>query len=330
MINNNTINLKINDIIKKVHERDLDGIFKNYDYLKNNLEKEVAIKIFSNILRIFLLKDGAEISFLEEVANRFRNDYDFEHPSKKVSLILIDLLTNKIEKNEALTQLLSISKNEEYTQQERIHSFIQFGNIMLSSKNKENNLNYFEELDKLIGDENYIVDTLNYDNVSLRFNYDSFEITLKLLEMKLMAALEKGDSEKINDIFEEIVVSVEKLKESEVPDDYYLTTYTVSKMKTYTGEMDLESYYNKLYREIEDYKGFVLEGYYDYLSINYPYRLGVEFEDKFKDYWENHYQKESKKSKEAFLYTALDFLSGYGVVDFVNLETIIEEIEEVL
>jgi KaiC/GvpD/RAD55 family RecA-like ATPase len=329
MISNNSVDYKINDTIRKIHESDLDGIFDNFNYMLKELEKDVAVRIFSNVLRIFLLKDGGELMFIKKVMERFENDYDIEHPSRDVALILIKLLTSEIEKSEALNSLLNIAQNKEFPKKDRAHAFIQFGDIFLSSRNSEQNLSYFEELDKLIDDEEYIVNDLNYDNITLRFNYDEFEITLKTLEMKLMAALSKKDKELINKVFEEIIETIKKLKEEKgVTDDYYMTSYSVAKMKTYTGEFDLELYFNRLYDNVENYKGFIVEGYYEYLKMNYPHRIDDEFKEMFKSYWKNYYEKEEIHSKKAFLYTALDYLTGYAVVDFVNIEELIEEIEK--
>lgn len=322
---NETINLLIHDI----HQKDYEAFFKKVDELleTETTTEENIVRVVANVLRIFLLKEESSFNFIKKVTEILENDYEvlMEYDSIKISHTILSLECSKLSKTEAVNKLLELAQKSTNFK-DKSHAMCYLGTLILSSGNIEENEQYFEELEKLKEDEEYIVDNLNFDKVTTRFNYDDYETLIKIMELRLQNALDKEETQQINELLEEIIITTDKLKDSTIDDYERITLYSLAKMSANTGYIDLEEYFMKLYNEIKELKGYVLESYYDYLLTNYPIRLENDFAGIAKLHWDEHYQNDTEESKKAFLLVLVDYITSFGKSDF-ELEEILNEID---
>jgi hypothetical protein len=322
------INENVNYLVKNIQEENLNGFFKKVDkILDSKMDEENAVRLLSSALRIFLLEESS-FKFINSLVERINNDYSkiLKYDSINITLDILNVMVSKISKKEAIDNLFKKAKNANDIK-DKMHAMTYLGNFILSS-NLEDNQKYFDELEKLKEDKEYIVDNLNFDKITTRFNYDHYDILLQVTEIRLQKALADEDTEKIDLLMEEIIDATEKLEKEGSIDNYgRITMYSAAKMAVNSGYIDLEDYFMKLYNNTK-FKGYVLESYFDYLNVNYPSRIDSNFREISKKYWEEHYEDDDSRSKKAFLFVMIDYISSYGKGDF-NLEEILNEIDKI-
>jgi hypothetical protein len=326
----NEINEEINSMIHHIHNFDLNSLFNTFDkLLTKEMEEKVKVRTFANVLRIFLLKEESSFNFIKAIVDKINNEYSeyLKYDSLEISITILSLQCSYLEKRETIDKLLEIA-NRDIDFIDRFQALNYIGTIILSSGNKEQNETYFAELEALKGDENHIIDNLDFDKVTTRFNFDHYEILIKVTEMKIQRALKLENHSEIDSLLNEVIDITDTLIEEErIDDPQRVSLYTLAKMSQNSGYIDLEDYFIKLYNATDIYKGYVLESYYEYLALNYPARLVNDFKEIFTKYWEESYESDDPKSKEAFLYTAIDYLSSFNNAK-IDLDKMLEEIKK--